>query len=662
MSGALREAVQLSRLGLSVVPIPDGAKHPAIPWKRFQGERADEAALAELFAGDATGIGVVCGAVSGNLVVLDFDNPEAYQHWKRHRPSAAAALPTDTRGGGRFHVFCKVAEPVASGKLFVYGFDGPAGDLLGEGKLCVVPPTLHPCGKRRQWVLDPYGGIPTATLDALGVVVRPEPKHVYEPTAAPNAGTRPGDQFNAKGSWLELLTRHGWKYAGRCGAYHGWTRPGKDSGISAATGLGRTGQDLLYVFSTNAGRLEADTCYSKFSALAALEHGGDFASATRSLASLGCGEPPEVHSLRGVGGDEVGAGAHHHHAEPSLGDEESTDLEEEAYGTLFQALPDYLAGTGDGEPDWVVRGLFPASYLVVLGGNSKAGKSTFMTALSMAVTKGEAFCGQTTSGGSVLWCAYEESEEERAMVLREFDSQPPGFYITHAKLFIDQADGLAALRWWVERTHARLLVIDPLYAANQAESLSDGRTARQVLAGLKDLCRETGVCCVVLHHITKNTASGMVRERMADSNQILATASMDLLMDVTENGDGSRNVRLVGHGRGSFANQTWVLRSTGIPHWELVAHGADADVDAEYRDNLIVEAVRQSPEGMTAVQLAAATGLNEGTVRNRVTALAREGLLVTVGKAGRANRYGPGPKSETQTFSVGGSSTFTPTE
>ncbi len=658
MNPTLAYAKLLHEHGVSTVPIPHGQKHPRIPWKRFQGEGATTQVLEELFA-EETGIGVICGAVSGNLAVLDFDNTDAYRYWAKEWKEAAEALPTDVRGA-RYHVYLRLAEPVASGKLFIEGFDGPAGDLLGEGKLCVIPPTRHPSGDKRQWVKEPTFGFPVVTLDALGVVVRPEPKALYEPTRNhQQTGDRPGDLFNARANWADVLQPYGWKYAGRCGTYHGWRRPGKADGLSAATGLGASGQDLLYVFSSNAAPLEADRCYSKFSALAYLAYGGDFAATTKAVVAMGYGQPAEHHPPRDVGSDEVGGENLHHHHEPSYRDDESTDIEEELYGTFFKPLPEYLREAGDGEPDWVVEGLLPATYLVVVGGNSKAGKSTLLTALGLAVAKGEPFCGLATSGGSVLWCAYEESEQERAMVLREFGCEPSGFYVTHAKLLIDTAEGLAAIRYWVRRTQARLLVIDPLYGANQAESLTDGRTARRVLAGLKDLCRETGVCAVVLHHITKNTASGMVRERMADSNQILATASMDLLMEVTENGDGSRTVRLAGHGRGSFANQTWVLRSTAVAEWELTARGADAEVDAEYRDGQLLDAVRVAPEGLTAVQLAERTGINEGTVRNRLTVMTRDGRLVTVGKDGRANRYGPGAKSFTQTFTQdGGAATF----
>lgn len=648
---ALTEARRMLHLGVCPVPIPHGQKFPSIEWKPFQKERPTVEQLERLFSGE-TGIGIVCGAVSGGLVALDFDNSDAYRYWwDKHGRNLTQ--PVIDRRGARYHVYVRTTEPVPSGKLFVHGFEGPAGDLLSEGKLCVIPPTIHPDGTPREWLYEPRHGFQTVTLESLGVHLRETPKMAY-PLDTVNrtaTGDRPGDAFNASASWAEVLEPHGWRYAGRCGTYHGWTRPGKPSGISAASGLGSRGQDLLYVFSSNAGPLQPDTCYSKFAAMAALEHCGDFASAARSLADQGFGIA-EFHSPRSGGSDDGAASSIEHPTGSSLGDDDESEAEAR-FGHLFRALPEYLADAGDGEPDWVVEGFLPASFLVVLGGNSKAGKSTFMTALAVAVATGEPFAGMPTGIGAVLWCAYEESETERAMVLRMFDSKPDSLYLTHEKLYIDSAEGLAALRYWVTRTSARLLVIDPLYGANQAESLTDGQTARNVLGGLKELCRETNVCAVVLHHITKNTGAGMVRNRIADSNQILAVASMDLLMDVTAE-DKERRVRVTGHGRGSFSNQTWVFGSSSETDWRLLAKGAEAEVDGAYREAQILAEIGAQP--MTAEQVAERIGVNLGTVRNTLTTLARAKRVVTVAKEGRANVYAPAPTVTTLTVVMGGGS------
>ena len=146
------------------------------------------------------------------------------------------------------------------------------------------------------------------------------------PKATPAAKTytngtdpRPGDEFNARGSWPELLTGHGWAEVGSKGQSSYWRRPGKNDGISAR--LNRDGDGLLRVFSSNAQPLEVQS-YSLFAAYAAFEYGGSYSEAAKALAAKGYGTPKaskaasgevlntatgEVVNLLGGANDEVNA-------------------------------------------------------------------------------------------------------------------------------------------------------------------------------------------------------------------------------------------------------------------------------------------------------------------------------------------------------------------
>ena len=310
---------------------------------------------------------------------------------------------------------------------------------------------------------------------------------------------------------------------------------------------------------------------------------------------------------------------------------------ETRFGEMFASTSAYLADGGDLDLKWVVEGLLPETYLAVIGATSNGGKSCLVTALAIAVAKGEPFLGMRTAGAAVLWIAYEESRQERGLALKAFETLPENIYVTHQKPYIDERNGLDALRYWVRRTKAKLVVIDPLYASCVAESLSDGRTARAALTGLKDLCNEENCAALVLHHITKDTSAGQSRERFADSNQILATASMDLLMDYTERADGSRRIWLRGRGRGDFANRTWLIDSNGVADYRLVASGAQAKVEEEAKDRAILEVLRQAEAPLTAEQIAEVSGQMLGTVRNRLTNLVKQGTATVPGKTGARN-------------------------
>lgn len=97
-------------------------------------------------------------------------------------------------------------------------------------------------------------------------------------------GLRPGDDFNERGNWEEVLSKNGWTPLGD----DLWRRP-EGTGISASTKFG-----FLYVFTTNAYPLEDSgsrgAAYTKFTAYAFLHHDGDFAAAAKELGGRGFGE------------------------------------------------------------------------------------------------------------------------------------------------------------------------------------------------------------------------------------------------------------------------------------------------------------------------------------------------------------------------------------
>lgn len=127
----------------------------------------------------------------------------------------------------------------------------------------------------------------------------PAPKMPEPPRPAPAPrpeGTplSPGDDFNNRAHWADILTPHGWTYMYHRGSTMYWRRPGKDSGEHSAT-TGRKGvgsEDRLYVFS-DATEFEQNVPYNKHAAYTLLNHGGlgatHFASSTRDLRGQGYG-------------------------------------------------------------------------------------------------------------------------------------------------------------------------------------------------------------------------------------------------------------------------------------------------------------------------------------------------------------------------------------
>lgn len=306
--------------GLSVFPpAEDGSKGPTGSWKRFQTARLSPEAVSTLFA-RRTGLCVVCGAVSGNLEALDFDDRPTYEAFLELAHQAELddivrrlelGYVEDTPSGG-VHWLYRCDEISGSRKLAQRptrpeerrdGHDKfkTLIETRGEGAYCIVAPShghVHPSGRPYVLRVGGFATIPTLTpterreLHGLARTFDECVRRVETGSAVPphQGGDRPGDEFNARARWSDVLVAHGWSavYTRNDTTY--WRRPGKPRGVSATTNHG--GSDYLIVFSTSTP-FDTGRAYSKFTAFAILAHGGDFSAAARELWEQGYGRPLE---------------------------------------------------------------------------------------------------------------------------------------------------------------------------------------------------------------------------------------------------------------------------------------------------------------------------------------------------------------------------------
>jgi hypothetical protein len=146
--------------GWSLIPVDPETKKPCLrSWKQYQTRRPTKAELSKWFSGGKyTGLAVICGAVSGNLCVLDLDTPEACEWWTTNHSDKP--LPTAKTRNGR-HIFMR-CTPFRKQ-------NGRGLDLLSEGAYAVLPPAPG-----RAWLTPPNGKIPvfdpfTLGLDHFGI-------------------------------------------------------------------------------------------------------------------------------------------------------------------------------------------------------------------------------------------------------------------------------------------------------------------------------------------------------------------------------------------------------------------------------------------------------------------------------------------------------------
>lgn len=156
-------AVQYATRGWSVLPMRANKKPAVVTWlerQRIAVKPEDVAVWFDRVSG-VTGVGIVLGAVSGGLVVRDFDDADGYAKWSKAFPRLAETLPTVKTGRG-MHVYFRCAG--------VSTRTCGDGELRGEGVYVVAPPSKHPSGTYYEWLVPlPEGDVPLVDPTAAGL-------------------------------------------------------------------------------------------------------------------------------------------------------------------------------------------------------------------------------------------------------------------------------------------------------------------------------------------------------------------------------------------------------------------------------------------------------------------------------------------------------------
>jgi hypothetical protein len=323
VTGPILDAAREALLaGLSVVPpAEDATKRPMGGWKRYQHQRPTPEDLQQWYGGPSPrrGIGLVCGAVSGGLELLEFENAKAYAEFVAAATDAGlgelverieGGYLEESPGGGR-HWLYRCPELGGNTKLARRPGVGGTVEVLietrGEGGYVVCAPSagkVHPSGRPYRLLQGGFSAIARISAaeraelfrlaQTFDRMPRPQPPATGgQPGQVAGApGGRPGDDLERRVPWAAILEPHGWRLLYRRGEVEGWQRPGKRTpGISATIGhvRGEQGEARLWVFSSSTV-FEAERSYTKLGALAVLEYGGDYQAAAKALAGRGYGQ------------------------------------------------------------------------------------------------------------------------------------------------------------------------------------------------------------------------------------------------------------------------------------------------------------------------------------------------------------------------------------
>jgi len=601
----------------------------------------------------AYGIGVVCGRISRNLLVLDLESETAYtslmflvegdhELMQLLLESSVAVTPS----GGR-HVYMHMQDAPPAGRVLARDLEGDVWiETRGEGHYVVAPGSraeVHASMRPYTWMR--YHGSddacvwPTSAVTKLlsmcesmnALVATGASKSL--PTPAPSqrpvdpAGDGPGNIYNARGEWRDLLVPEGWVELGTNAGITRWRRPGKDEGTSATTGhcRGDVGGSLLYVFSSNAAPFEAGKTYSLFGARAILRHAGNFSDCARELRDLGYAPEPAPCGVL---------------AAPKTGTTESPDS-----GTAPSRrykLSSELRRIDD-DKRWIVHGILSAGQTTILSAHPKAGKTTLLAHMIRALGTGEDFLERATRPCKVLVMS-EEDEPTIAQRIADLGiADYCGWYVRpfpSRPTRVQWSEWVAATVADCQAFGAEVLIIDTM---SRNLPISDENDATDVDNALQPLWQlnKSGVAIVLVHHIRKSVTAG--DDTITSSRGSIAfNGFAEIILNLSKlQGDGETTMRhLSGDSRASHVPKDLVI---DLVEGRYVVAG-DLKGAEQARDRARLLAVLDS-NAMTA---------REWALKCELTQARTERLLHELMVAGRVRQSGDGSRGSIYRYQLVG--------
>jgi hypothetical protein len=325
-------------LGLSPgVPRQDGSKRPDGEWKEYQKSQATRDEVEGWFRAGHTGVGLFTGF--GDVECFEFDNRDTYDDFLDAMGEAGLSELVDrirsnyeeSSPGGGIHWLYRCSEHRGNTKLAERpaptekdsNAREPLIETRGEGGWIVIAPsngTVHPSGgaytllsgalgrmavitpeeREALWLFaqtfDETGGEVADDTWEMPVKLSPFAQRATGGSSADDV--KPGEAFNERMTWDDVLIPFGWTKVFSRGDVTYWRRPGKDRDWSATTGHCKG----LKVFSSSTPFKNQGT-YTKFGAYSLLNHRGDLREAAKALAAQGFGSQPKSKPAAGQPAD-----------------------------------------------------------------------------------------------------------------------------------------------------------------------------------------------------------------------------------------------------------------------------------------------------------------------------------------------------------------------
>lgn len=303
------QVTSLLKNGFSIIPVRDkeqtyngkvySAKTPCIgSWKQYQNRFITEPELwAAMEKSETSAIAILAGKISGNLEVIDVDQKQwpgigaqIFRVLHDIYPNLFKLLRIHNTPSGGYHILYRISdgEPEGNQKLAYHIEHKEAGiETRGEGGYICAPPCIG-------YTVFQEMPVPIITMDQRNILIQvcrsfnqkiKVKQHKSEYTKDAYYDKNPFEHYNTSPAAAQVLSLHGWSYDGVSGPWVHYTRPGKQTGVSASF----NNEKGYYYFFTTSTEFEAEKGYTPSTVRCMLECGNDYKTLHKKLVSEGYG-------------------------------------------------------------------------------------------------------------------------------------------------------------------------------------------------------------------------------------------------------------------------------------------------------------------------------------------------------------------------------------
>ena len=588
MDETSRLALEYVDRGWSVLPVRPDEKRPYMGnWLQYTHQRATRQQVSSWFASlSGAGVGVVTGKVSG-MVVLDVeaDCPTPVEDLLRRWPTRMVSRT----GSGGYHLFYAYPHGVGRISNRVRIFEG--ADLRADGGFIVLPPTMHSCGRRYEWVEQgAMGAFPRELLD-----LQAQPRD------------REGDGWIAE-------------------ALRGVGEGGRNDTCARLAG---------YFFKKGLERDIVEALLQEWN------ERNDPPMPAREVATT----VRSIERSHATGGEQF----------TSVQFEDDRTAEERAQGSTFDVMRmvDYVKGYGGGGVHWLVDDWLPDASITFLVSPPESYKTWLLLDLAVSVSAGVPFLGRyrVNNPGPTMIIQQEDSHagltdrlalivEQKTGSMEDIDGDEwripvmpdlPIYVHPSRMLRFDDERVLGEMEKQIEAIRPKVVLIDPLYSTTSSVDGYMADLANQMMV-LKTWRDRYGCSFLIAHHSRKNIDPDSTAREDSWGSQFL-NAFLEAGWQIRRNPRLADNEVVVRRHSKVMGNQppvslTFDISTVHPMHYRVDVRDyqtAPGQGQRKPAQASLLDIIRESP--MTQAELVQATGKNRSTVSRQIRQLEAAGMV-----------------------------------